>query len=310
MDNKQLFKNINNLKNITPDNKWKDGYRKILFSQISCGQVIEINKTEKKNFFSLKIFFGDLLPLLPQLVKVKITRSVWIGGLAIIMLLIGGLVSVYASRNTKPGDSLYIAKIINEKTQFAITFNEEEKTKLNLEFATNRAMEINHLLKKTTATEQTVTTEQNRNQKVQKLIFDFKREVNQAKDRLNKIDKIVSNQTSEEDQFFSANLNRDNQRMEISKQIKTQVSTSELINPQSVKATTTIIENLIKDNPKVASEILEEAEKLFDDKEYNKSIDKLQEVNTAIEQTKNKEDQNNTLLMQNINKSTTTVESL
>src|SRR3989339_293021 len=62
------------------------------------------------------------------------------------VLLGGGFFSLNAAKDTKPGDSLYIAKIISEKTQFALTFNEKKKVKLGIEFAGNRAKEITQVL--------------------------------------------------------------------------------------------------------------------------------------------------------------------
>jgi len=281
MDDKEILKKLNNLKTIKPDNQWKNNYRQVLFSQISSGQA-EIDKG-KEDGFSWKVFFGDLIP---QGFKFELVKPIWISILVIFILLGGGLVSVYASLDTKPGDSLYIAKVISEKAQFAITFNEKGKAKLNLEFATNRAEEINQLLKESTA------LEQDKNKKVQQLNLDFKRELNQAKSRLNKIDntnKIKIN-NNEEVQYFGANLGKDDQRMEVSEPAK-----QEIINNQAnennaapenqLSATATTTENsLVAAEEKSAGQILEEAEKLFDEKNYDGSINKLREINTVIDQ--------------------------
>ncbi|PJB15479.1 hypothetical protein CO116_03630 [Candidatus Falkowbacteria bacterium CG_4_9_14_3_um_filter_38_19] len=281
MDDKEILKKLNNLKTIKPDNQWKNNYRQVLFSQISSGQA-EIDKG-KEDGFSWKVFFGDLIP---QGFKFELVKPIWISILVIFILLGGGLVSVYASLDTKPGDSLYIAKVISEKAQFAITFNEKGKAKLNLEFATNRAEEINQLLKESTA------LEQDKNKKVQQLSLDFKRELNQAKSRLNKIDntnKIKIN-NNEEVQYFGANLGKDDQRMEVSEPAK-----QEIINNQAnennaapenqLSATATTTENsLVAAEEKSAGQILEEAEKLFDEKNYDGSINKLREINTVIDQ--------------------------
>ncbi|MFH1233829.1 MAG: DUF5667 domain-containing protein [Patescibacteria group bacterium] len=286
MNDKQLFQKLNNLKSIRPDNEWKIRCREILLSQISRGRTVE--ELEQEKSFSWKIFFGDLLP---QWDRIEIARPIWAGAFAIMLLIVGGLVSVHASHNTKPGDSLYIAKIINEKAQFAIAFNEKEKTKLNLEFAINRAKEINQLL------DEPAIVELDKNQKVQKLTSNFKKEISQAKIRLNKINVVSGSQTKEDSQFFSANLGKDNQRMEISEpmkpppphlirgeEVKTPLSSivnvenAPVVETVATTTATTTVENLAKDTTQTASEILNEAEKLFDEKKISESIDKLQEI--------------------------------
>ncbi|MEK7203186.1 MAG: DUF5667 domain-containing protein [Patescibacteria group bacterium] len=272
MDDKELFKKLNNFKNILPDNEWKNSCREILLSQISCGQTVE--ELEQKKQFDWKIFFGDLLP---QWNKIEMARPIWAGVFVMVLLIICGLTSVYASKDTKPGDSLYIAKIINEKAKFAITFDEKEKTKLNLEFAINRAKEINQLLEKITV------VELDKNEKAQKLTFNFKKEINQAKIRLNKMNDVNNNQTAEESRFSAANINKNNQRIEISEPIKSELiktnnNSSVASKPQDVVETATAtVENLIKNDPQTTNEILNEAEKLFNEKKISESIDKINE---------------------------------
>ncbi|MBU0647460.1 MAG: DUF5667 domain-containing protein [Patescibacteria group bacterium] len=275
MDSKKLFEKLNNLKSIQPDNEWKIRCREILLSQISNGQTAE--ELEQEKSFSWKIFFGDLLP---QWSRLGIAKPALIGYSVIVFLMSCGLVGVYASNNTRPGDSLYIAKIINEKAQFAITFDEKEKTKLNLEFAVNRAEEINQLLEKPVVEK---IVEQEKNKKVKELTSNFKKEINQAKIRISKINIVniaSSNKPNKDQQFFSANLGKDNQRIEISEPVKN--SKPVVHTPQIIVANPNDSE---KNNNQAVSEILEQAEKLFDEKNYSKSIDKLNEVNTVINQT-------------------------
>ncbi len=270
-----MFKKLNNLKSIQPDNEWKIRCRKILFSQISNGQTAK--ELEQEKSFSWKMFFGDLLP---QWSRLGITRPAFVGYFVIVFLMSCGLAGVYASNNTKPGDSLYIAKIINEKAQFAITFDEKEKTKLNLEFAVNRAEEINQLLEKPVVEK---TVEQEKNKKVKELASNFKKEINQAKIRISKINivnVVNGNKSNKDQQFFSANLGKDNQRIEISEPVKN--SNPVVREPQIIVANSNDSE---KNNNQAASKILEQAEKLFDEKNYSESIDKLNEVNTVINQT-------------------------
>lgn len=264
-----MIKKINNLKTVKPDDNWKKNYREILFSQISAGQTASQPKT------NLQIIWESIEP---KQILADLAKPVWSVSLASLLILAVAVGSVYASKNSKPGDSLYIAKIISEKAQLAITFSEEDKAKLSLEFATNRAKEITQVL------QEVKEPENKKNEKVQQLSQNFKNEIKQAKSRLTAI-KVEKNQNKEdESQVFGANLGKNNQRMEVAEpstvnknnQSQTQVSPEE---PTTVNATYT---------PESANEpdkMLEEAEKLFAEKNYDGTIDKLEEVNKVINQT-------------------------
>lgn len=265
MNNKRLFEKLNSFKNIKPNNEWKSHCRDILLSQISNGQTVE--ELEQKKLFNLEIFFGDIFP---QWINIKKMKTVCVGFSVIILLVGCGFTGVYASRNAKLGDSLYIAKIISEKAQFAITFDEKEKTKLNLEFATNRAEEINQLSKESVATE---VIKQDQNKKAQKLTSNFKKEIDQAKSRINKINitNAMNNKIDDGQQVFGASLGKDNKQIEISEPIN--ANKNIIDKQQPIEAT-----------PNAANKIIEEAEKLFNEKNYIESINKLKEVNEAIGQ--------------------------
>ena len=162
MNEKDLLKKLNNLKKIKPDENWKKNYREVLYSQISAGQNSE--KPESKiRFIFEEVILGKIF--------ISFTRPIWATTLASILILVVGVGGVYASKNSKPGDSLYIAKIISEKAQLAMTFDEKGKAKLGLEFATNRAKEITQVL------EEQNYPEDQKTQKVEQLTQNFKKEI-------------------------------------------------------------------------------------------------------------------------------------
>lgn len=64
-------------------------------------------------------------------------------GMAVFALLIGGWVGASnASFNALPGDQLYSVKLTLEKFQLALTFNPEQKAKLQVEFTSRRLEEM------------------------------------------------------------------------------------------------------------------------------------------------------------------------
>lgn len=214
---------------------------------------------------------------MPGKVFMNMVKPVWATSLASVLILIIGLGGVYASKNSKPGDSLYIAKIISEKAQFAMAFNEKDKAKLGLEFAANRAKEMIQVLQDTG---QTATIN---NDKLEKLSQNFKKEISQVKTRLTTMKAAEKqnkqNKKEEEPEVFGANLGKNDQRMELAEpaapaggQVKPEAQAQ--VQPVPVATTT-------------PDKALEEAEKLVDEKSIdsaNGAIDKLEEVNKVINQ--------------------------
>jgi len=293
---KGLIKKLNNLRNIKPDNQWKNNYREILFSQISAGQT---NNLVKPKIFNLsKSFYQKLFS---QGIFIELTKPLWVTIILITIFTSGSVASIYASRDAKPGDSLYLAKLISEKAKLAITFNERAKAKLNLEYASNRAQEMSQIVN------QVKTNEQDRGQ-VEQLAKSFKNEITEVKSRLSKInikninqneartslskgpDNIttppIAEQTNQE--VFGANLEKNNQRMEISEPKKDGTKTTDQATStppiEQKNLTSTSTTDITAINNSSPDKILDEAEKLFNEKNYSGTIDKLEEVNTIIDQ--------------------------
>lgn len=272
MNDRELLKKLNNLKEIKPDNAWKKSYREILYSQISAGR----ESAEPKS--NIKIIWENIRP---RQILVNSVKPVWLTLIVSIVIMVVGIGGVYGSKNSKPGDSLYIAKIISEKAEFAVTFNEKDRAKLNIEFATNRAKEMIEVLRDT---DQTAAAN---NDKLEKLSKDFKKEISQVKIRLPIIKMTEEQAKAKETEFevFGANLGKSGQRMEIAEPVKSaapteKASTSEPLvkEPAEINATSTA------EAAGQAGKMLEEAEKLVDEKNIDGAINKLEEVSKAIDE--------------------------
>ncbi|MEI6596887.1 MAG: DUF5667 domain-containing protein, partial [bacterium] len=264
MNDKDLLKKLNNLKTIKPDDNFKKNCRDILYAQISAGTA------ENKSESNLKTIWDSLMP---GKIFLQMAKPVWITSLASILILVIGVGGVYASKNSKPGDSLYIAKIISEKAQFVMTFNEKDKAKLGLEFATNRAKEITQVL------EESKEPEDSKGKTVEKLKQNFKKEISQVKNRLSTI-KAAENKNNksqaEEPEVFGANLGKSDQRMELAEPIKPVVEIKDQPKVEVAPIATTTKENLI-----------EEAEKMLDEENYGGIENKLEEAKQIINQESN-----------------------
>jgi len=281
MTEKELLSQLNNLKNIKPDNAWKRQGRDILLSQISGGYFGGLTKQEetiKGNIFSLlSSFFAR-----PAVVVATI----------LIVIFGGGVFSLNASRGSKPGDSLYIAKIISEKTQLAITFSEEKKAKLGIAFAGNRANEIAQILTSDNDGEKKTET-------VEKLTEDLKKEIISVKTRLKKINKENnSDGANEESEIFSANLGRENRGVQVYNGGEKNKDTDKENETAGVSADTLATssksnseknKNKEQDDGDIGK-ALSEAGELLDKKDYSSTLNKLEEVDRIVSKTENSEE--------------------
>ena len=283
MTDKKLLSQLNKLKNIKPSSDWKKSNREILFNQISRGHSSdEVRK--------LDIFKN----ILPHNMFSRAFQPVFAAVLIVLVVVGGGIASLNASRGTKPGDSLYIAKIISEKAQLAVAFNHKEKAKLGVEFASNRAREISEII---------AESDKDREKKIEKLTENFKKEISAVKVRLEKIDMAKNDivkesnkaeEAQDEDtQIFSANLEKTDQGMEIydpadnSADSTTADEPADNIADNAESDASSTEEAAIEETPATdssnATDILAEAEKLFNEQDYDGTVDKLAEVNNIID---------------------------
>jgi hypothetical protein len=293
MNEKNLLKQLNNLKGIKPNPDWKEENKSILLNQLGAIDPVKVGT-------------GHIAAHLPPISYLfKIPRQ----AMAIVVIAFfamgSGLYGLSASKNTKPGDSLYIAKIMGEKTQLAFTFNDKSKTKLNLEFAENRVREMSLVL----AAEDDDTDI--KRDKVEKLVGDFKKEINSAKVRVEKISRSTGvsemkpeaapteedpsaelageEETVEESQIFSANLDKENKGIQISDKVpdknastpKTDMGGEAAAMDASESRSASSTEKLSSENN--PNGILAEVKEMLRNGDYNGAISKLSEAGLAIE---------------------------
>ncbi|MCD4762286.1 DUF5667 domain-containing protein, partial [bacterium] len=288
---KDIILKLNSLKKVAPTKSWKEQNRGVLMSQIAqTGETVE--------FSWLRTTFQKLaFSMLQQ--TARPTVAVF---LIVIFVFGGGLISIRAAKNTAPGDSLYIAKIVSEKTQLALTFDQKEKIRLGLMFARNRAEEINKILSN--------ENEEESGKVVAKLKDNFRKELSQARERLKNINvnqslalEAVSQETgeeaSEENQVFSANLGKDEKGISISGEDEEKTVEETIVNeevvadeeaptstPETVEEATSSVSAIIDDEEKEVNpqEILDEAGVLLANQDYTAVLSKLDEAGEAIDQ--------------------------
>lgn len=138
MTYKKLLSQLNDLKNIRPPKNWLESNREILLSQISNSGATELSYWQK---FKLDLKSYGLVLSRPAMV------------MASLFILFFGLAAYahLAFNNTRPNDSLYIAKKISEKAKLNTVFNSQERNRLEAQFAANHAEGIIDYLAETKA---------------------------------------------------------------------------------------------------------------------------------------------------------------
>jgi hypothetical protein len=286
MTNKDLIAKLNNLNKINPDQTWLESNRELLLSQISNAGAENIS------------LWKNLLINLSSLSKVAVQPAYALA--AFVVLLISGFwVSQPTLSYTKPNNSLYIARIIAEKVKLNTTFNSQERDKLAVQYATDHAQDITAVL-----ADPKFNTPANKEQ-VAQLNTSFNQEVNTVKSGISRLvpaavkplagantaaPKLAvknSNEATASD-LIIADSSKDKSGLQLlekdsssSETIKSSASSKDTVSASTTDASSSSQINI--NNPGAADQILDEAQKLFDQKNYNQASDKLKEVDKIIQ---------------------------
>jgi hypothetical protein len=278
MTEKQLLQQLHNLKSIRSNAEWKASNRDVLLSQINNGTLFDVNYDAKETRQWWKSFDN---------VWHIASQPSWVA-MTILFALLGTVGTGWAvGQKAKPGDSLYIARVISDKARLAITFDQEKKAELTIKLAGNRAKDITEVIA-STENKNNTPAESTANDKLK---ADFKNEIATIKTNLSKITRgkntVVQDQANNAiinnvknkavdktspvtntGEVFSANSKKTNKGIDIF--IKPEIKAT------TTAATTTPATSLVSDvDPQ---KVLDEAQKLFDNKDYTGAADKLGEV--------------------------------
>lgn len=239
---REIIKQLKNLKQseVTPRPEWLKADRARLVSQIS-----NTVKSEKPNawnnvwlgmsiFLPKRFVFGVVRPVAVLLVVAMVGTSGWIA-------------TVDASYRSLPGDWLYPAKRVVEKTQLvtaAIIGAKKTEARLHSEFAKRRADEIKTVIKSTDPEVQ---------KRVASVVADLTEEINSANDKL---DKLITAQTDGTAEMAKEVQKNTEQISNLLKEVKDELNASEseeikIISNKIIEAT-----ELSKDTSIKAMEVL------------------------------------------------------
>jgi len=277
MTNHELITKLNSLKNIEPDQNWLKSNRELLLSQVSNSSATTLSVW--------KIFIINL-----QSVAKTVSKPAYALGAFVLVLISASLSSQQLFARTKPNDSLYIARIISEKLKLNTTFNSQERDKLAVQYATEHAQDITAVL-----SDPNFNTEANKEQ-VAKLQENFSQEVANVKTTISRLPAAVKSVPTSEISVSIADSVKDNQGLQlventvtspVLKNTKTAANGKLNLNatseaPVTLNATSASSTIMGVAAPSAADKILDEATKLFDQKDYSQASTKLKEVDEII----------------------------
>jgi len=176
MTNKELIEKLNQVKDLSaggqPEAVWIASNRDILMSQIQPSSVNESPVKELGNGFYYGQYFSNLLR--QNFFKPAIATF------SIVLVMLGYSATIGVANASLPGDIFYPIKTTKERVQLAFTFQEAEQVKLQMTFVTNRATELQQLVRAT-------DNDSKKTEAVKKTAQKITKDIGDVKDHLNKI---------------------------------------------------------------------------------------------------------------------------
>ena len=270
MTNHDLITKLNSLKKVSPDAEWLKSNRELLLSQVSNSGATDLSVW--------KVFIINL-----QSLAKAASQPVIALGIFIFALVSAGVFSHQIFAQTKPNDSLYIARIISEKMRLNTVFNPQERDKLAVQFASEHAQDITEVL-----SNPEFNTEAN-SVEVAKLNDSFNKEVDTVKSRMSRLAPAVSEQPEAKTEIDAdvviADNSKDTQGIQYlpgsnSGSVSSSTLTGAVALNEPVATSSDITATSTPEIPETVNtdKMLDEAKDLFNKKDYNSALNKLKEV--------------------------------
>jgi len=274
MTNHDLITKLNSLKKVSPDAEWLKSNRELLLSQVSNSGATDLSVW--------KVFIINL-----QSLAKAASQPVIALGIFIFALVSAGVFSHQIFAQTKPNDSLYIARIISEKMRLNTVFNSQERDKLAVQFASEHAQDITEVL-----SNPEFNTEAN-SVEVAKLNDSFNKEVDTVKSRMSRLAPAVSEQPEAKTEIDAdvviADNSKDTQVIQYlpgsnSGSVSSSTLTGAVALNEPVATSSDITATSTPEIPETVNtdKMLDEAKDLFNKKDYNSALNKLKEVEEII----------------------------
>lgn len=276
MTNKDLIVKLNNLKTVNPEAEWLTSNRDLFLTQISNSGAEKLSAWE-----GFVINFRSFAKASSQ--------PVFALGVFLLLLVSSSIFGHKLFSQAKPNDSLYIARVISEKVKLNTVIDTNTRDKMAVQFATNHAKDISAVL-----ADPEFNTEDNQDQ-VAKLSESFNKEIETVKTKMEKIaaakpvkeatevEADIANEisTSSDDKVaIAAGAEVDDKGIQVSA-IISETSVASTSATSSVELELETEEEATSTEPIIPT-VPDQVKEMFEKKEYNNVIDKLNEVEELI----------------------------
>ena len=291
MTDKELLKQLNSLKSIKIDSELKESNKRVLMTQISNTISTDFEVKPFNNFF---FYVRNVLSMSSK--PAMVLSGVFL--FVVTSLFLGN--DFY--KDSKPNDSLYIARVISERARLNTVFSSTERERLAMEFASKHAEDIATLLM-----DPKFNNEENQ-EEVAKLTASFRSEIEKVRMNVEKSENIKTEKPAEKSEdvlVFSASTLKDENGIEISVPEERYLINSSTVNNfdptsngsvselNSIASTSVEVEVLgdqieelseqidLESNQEIKKDkkaLIEEIEKLFNEGKYSEVVLKLQNI--------------------------------
>jgi hypothetical protein len=274
MNESAIIQKLKKLQSIQPSKEWEAQQSAVMEAQV-------YNSSAPAAKRELGFFSNFLL-----LFKATFSQpGIMVGTILTIIIVGGGLATYVVGRQAKPGDSLYFTKEINDQVKLAMRFDREEQNKLKLAMAQERVAEMANLDKEADK------------EKAEAISKEFQATLNNVKEELDKVSKensvavsVKKNNKTTPVASVAVSNNNNIDKTTPDDQGDNVASTSSEEGTFSV-ATGQTKDGRIEISEPVnvsARQMIEEAETLFANADYDGTIDKLQAVSELLDSANNK----------------------
>lgn len=239
---RDIIQQLKNLKQgeVSPREEWLKKNREILLSQIRNTVPAEVQPGAMEKiwlgmsiFLPKKVVFDFVRPLSILLVVAIVGTSGWIA-------------TVDASYQSLPGDLLYPAKRVVEKTQViaaAVTGNKKSTTKLHSEFAKRRATELKQIVK-----------DPKKQGKATQAVVDLKTEIKNVN---NSLEEIKNNSTDKGQAETAKDISKSAEQIKITlKEVKDDLATGTSTESKILSKDVSEVKDMAKDTAVNAVDIM------------------------------------------------------
>ena len=202
MTNNDLIKQLKKLKSLEgvgrPDQQWASLNKETLLSQIRPNKDNEVSRPNLFYFFQ---YGKDLL-------KFNVFKPALSAAL-MVLVFFAYSATVMVANASLPGDMLYPIKTTGEQVQLALTFSDEKKINLQMDFVSHRADEMQQLAR----------SDQSPRDKAQKISQTAKRISQDVKEVKNKLNEMAYNSNSSANSAIQVAKAVDDKTLKVEKDI-------------------------------------------------------------------------------------------